>query len=431
MLEALALQLSPHNRTAAASSCKALAAAVCSITTGLSIQAESDIRAAAARVSEGHYPRVVSLELKPPAVNTNPAVLHSLLSALSAKLQQLTAHGLKPEAIPSIQHLRRFQQLRSLHLSFPSSSPLQAEDCYDLNRALKHLKPLTQLSLSIVDWPPHARPLKALRHLTNLQQLSLGGEAWVSKLPPALTSLTLAGGSGWALNDVSSCLQLQQLHFEAAELPDELSMASDLWGVLTPLTALTALEGTLGELENMMEVDASSWAQVGSGAPESLAVVKRLRRLALAVAPGGFLMDDEVHLAMQKVGDMQTLTNLEVLWVYCSMPEDVPGLPSSLQELRLGLGYALGFLHPLDLRFLKTLTKLTVEVGSMRAGTDLILPTTLKELIVVTDEHGELRVPGVRPAPLPKLTHLSYWGNSHHIWDVDVSNILAMSTCLE
>ena len=88
VLEAVVIHLSPQDRAAAATSCKALAAAVRSLTTNLRIQAERDLRAAAARASEGHYPHVVCLELKSPASNAAPATRRALLSALSAKLQQ-------------------------------------------------------------------------------------------------------------------------------------------------------------------------------------------------------------------------------------------------------------------------------------------------------------------------------------------------------
>ena len=432
VLEAVAILLSPQNRAAAATSCTALAAAVRSLTTNLSIQAKRDLRAATARASEDGYPRVVCLELKSPAANVDPATTLALLSALSDKLQQLTAHGLKPQAIASMQCLGNFQQLRSLHLSFPNCYSLQVEDCYNLNSALEHLTSLTQLSLSIADRHPLAEPLKALRHLTKLQQLSLGGKAWVSKLPPALTSLTLAGRSGRALPLVSSCLQLQQLRFEAAEPPADLSTPFSMWEVLTPLTALTSLEGTLGELGLWLGVGVGGrvWGGVGSDAPESLPVVQRLRRLAVADTPGTFLMDEGVHLAIEKEGDMHTMTNLEVLWVCCNCPDDVPGLPSSLRELRLRLGFGLHMAEPLDLRSLNNLSKLTLEVYDASFEKSLLLPTSLEELTLVTDVDGELSVPAL-PAPLPKLKRFNSWGNGHKVQKVDVENIFRMSPCLE
>ena len=408
MLEALASHLSSKNRAAAAGSCTALAAAIRSITTDLKIQAERDLHAAEARISGGHYRSVVCLELKAPAVNDDPAVLHGLLSALYPKLQQLSAHDLNTKAIPSIQCFLNSQQLRSLHLSFPCISPLQAEDCDDLNRALKHLKLLTQLSLSIADWPPHAQPFEAIHHLTNLQQLSLGGQARVSKLPPSLTSLILVGGSAWALSDISSCLQLQQLRFEEAELPDELSTGPDLWEVLTPLTALTASEGTLDEYMEMMVIDegVSSWARVGSEAPESLPVVRRLKCLAIAAEPVGLLVDDELPFIMHQAGSMSMLTGLETLWVSCSAPADARGLPPTLRELRLGLGSGLEQDESLDLSFISSLSKLTLEVCNASSGCPLLLPTSLEELILVTDEDGGISVPAV-PATLPKLRSFS------------------------
>ena len=180
----------------------------------------------------------------------------------------------------------------------------------------------------------------------------------------------------------------------------------------------------------MMVAGVRSWAWVGSGAAESLPVVKRLRCLALADGPGSMMLsmdDDEVCFFMHQAGTMHMLTDLETLWVSCSTPAAALGLPSNLRELQLGLG--LGY-ESLDLRFISSLSKLTMLICNATSGSPLLLPTTLEELNLASEDGGVLSVPAL-PAPLPKLKRFGAWGTGSNVQEFDVANIIGMSKRLE
>ena len=175
-----------------------------------------------------------------------------------------------------------------------------------------------------------------LRNLPSLQQLHLHGLSFSASLPSSLTSLTLSGRPDPAvLTSISNCVQLQQLTFQEALLPISFS-SEELWSTLTPLTALSALEGTLRR-HHYAHVTII-WGDIGSEAPSSLPVVQRLKRLCLKEESRQLLNKQQVSGFMVAKGDISMLTKLESLCLDMTTGRRDTGpasvkLPENLLEL--------------------------------------------------------------------------------------------------
>ena len=377
LLEAVASRLTATERAIAATTCTSLAAAFKVVTTKLKLQAAQDLCKVAVAADAAQYPNLVLLHVEPKA-----AVASDHLPALLSSL-------------PRLQELR---------LTAPPAATPRAVQRYSfLNDSLSTLIALTRLSLQIPSSSKVAAvPLPSLSSLSSLQDLCLGGELAARSLPTGITTLRLHESAGTNLSHVSSCIHLQGLQLVDAYLPEGWEGDSGMfWAALRPLTALTAIVGTLDYMGEFL--GDPCWTEVGSGAPDSLPVVQRLNQLCLG-EPCTMLPGITVNDRICSKGTLTIFTNLEMLWLDC--PKGTPplgeSLPLGLRQLRLR-GAA-------DIRRYTNLTSLTLEVKEGGRGMSVNqMPTSLQELSVVhhEDHKGCL---GLRSfARLPRLQRCSCW----------------------
>ena len=269
----------------------------------------------------------------------------------------------------------------------------------------------------------HAEPAlcnvsSLLRQLPNLKQLRLDGRLKVADLPSSLTSLTLSGQAGSAVTGISKCLQLQQLTFQEAMLPGRFT-SEQLWSALTPLTALTALEGTLKHpLHDWDPWDNPPWGRgywgaIGSEAPSSLPVVHRLKRLGLKQLSRHMLNKQQVSGFMVAKGDISMLTKLESLCLDMTTgtpAQPIAKLPRTIQELHIPVPIR----GTLALGDYSALKRLTLEVPFEEPDSFSLLdmsgvPSTLKELtIAVHKRSDQFEIQGMRA--MPCLQKFTWWG---------------------
>ena len=375
LLEAVAGLLTAEEQPLAAITCRSLAAAIRSVVTKLKLQAAQDLHDFAAALGAGHYSNLSVLHVEPSA--SVPFQLPAFLSSL-------------PRQLPRLQELKL------------TTGPTAGTQQYSsLARTLGCLTSLTRLSIHVPD--ERTGPLLLLPYLSslnNLQDLCLGGALATHSLPTGLKILRLANAAGTSLSHVDSCLQLRDLQLHDAELPEGWGQSQNFWGALTPLTALTALQGFLCCSDLL---DGACWTEVGSGARQRLPVVQCLKRLCLGKT-GTMLSNTTASGCIRGIGALSMLTNLEMLWLDNSTDSLGGPLPAGLQHLRLG-GVA-------DLRCCTSLCSLTLEVkeNGMRVGW---LPESLQELAVIHHE-DHWRGLGLRNfARLPSLQRFSCWAPAH------------------
>ena len=305
LLDQVVSSLSPEDRAASASTCRALAAAMRRTTTSITISSVAGVTMLQSAVEHGSYPKLAKLRIQ------------------------------------------------------------QAEQDNS--------------------WPGLSLDVSSLvKLLPNLKQLRLDGRLKVmADLPSSLTSLTLSGPAGSAVTSISACLQLQQLTFHGAMLPVSFS-SQQLWSTLTPLTALTALEGTLRSPPYVW--GSTYWGAIGSEAPSSLPVVQRLKRLGLIEESRQLLNKQQVSGFMVAKGDISMLTKLESLCldVTTGTPaQPIVKLPANLRELHIPVP-SRGTLPRGEYSSLK---HLTLEVPFDGPGSFLLdmsgVPSTLEELTIV------------------------------------------------
>ena len=402
-LDMIVLKLAAKERSAAASSCKALHAAVKGVLASLHLSKDTDVSSVAEAIAKGEYHRVARLHIAGDAA-ASPQ-LPTLVALLAPKLQQLISSGSSPSIIPCLATLVSYDSLNSLSLSLPSLQPASQGPL--LVRVLGQLTLLTALKLDIKEPATTMTSSQSpLASLPQLQQLTLGGKVHVSSLPSSLTALTLAGHAASALPHVSSCRALERLGFDAAILPDEHDTSHDLWRTLTPLTALTALEGTFRSWEHD-EFGSDHWAEVGSAAADSLAVAQRLRRLCLGDVSSPGMMDGvEISWFVGPCGDLSVLTNLEALWMQFSAAAGVPANPPpQLREMRVNVYEGD---ETTDLRSYTGLTSLTLELSDDLPMLPLLPAEELQEVTVVCMEDMEGQLGNFDF--MPKLRRFTYYG---------------------
>ena len=196
--------------------------------------------------------------------------------------------------------------------------------------------------------------------------------------------------------------------------------SQQLWSALTPLTALTALEGTLaipsGPHTNLFPVDPGQpWGAIGSEAPSSLPVIQRLKRLGLKQLSRQLLNKQQVSGFMVAKGDISMLTKLESLCL--DVTRDTPAqpivkLPAHLLELHTS-ALSTGRIFWSNLSSLK---RLSIEVAPAEVSATVSLegvPSALQELNIIGGTNDELgfRFQGIRV--MRCLQKFTWWG---HPW---------------
>ena len=267
-----------------------------------------------------------------------------------------------------------------------------------------------------------------LSNLPSLQQLHLHGQLSVSaSLPSSLTSLSLSGpAAASAVSSISNCLQLQQLAFQEAVLPVGFSSAQ-LWSTLTPLTALTALDGTLAIPSCPSPADPISsdvalnpgqpWGAIGSEAPSSLPVVQRLKRLGLEQTSHYVLNKQQVSGFMVARGDISMLTKLEFLCLDLTTAarataQPIVRLPANLLELHT-TSPSTGSVVWSDLSFLKQVS-IEVTLTEVRPMVSMQgIPSTLERVDIIGNTSREMKFQIQGMGVMPSLQNFTWWGD---IW---------------
>ena len=355
------LPLKEHGRVARA--CKAFATAARGAVRCFRVSTTANVLAAATAVAVCRYPQVVELRVVDSAAAS--CEFWALLALLAPKLQLFHIKGPSHAAIPGLISMASYNQLQNLVLDLPIFPAFHQHTLLD--SALGQLTLLTQLTLSmgLAAATAPSPPLTSLTALSQLQQLTMAKNIAAVTLPPNITTLTLAGSAAAAALDVasSSCLHLQQLHLQQAVI--SASTADWFWDKLQPLTALTALEGSINTGDS--DFQQQYWS-IGPHEATSWRVLQRLQRLCLGSSYKPAFYDGmQVSGFIWLDGDLSTLTQLTALWVEIPVPEDVteteggpPSLPLNLRELRVRSSH-----WNMHLGALSSLTRLTWEANEV------------------------------------------------------------------
>jgi hypothetical protein len=263
-----------------------------------------------------------------------------------------------------------------------------------LGAAFSQLMQLTHLTLKLDQVPAGAAALQSLSCLSQLRELSLAGSVEAGHLPTALTALTMSGDRTRDLPLVSGCLQLHRLVLKKALLPGNPESADALWGILTPLTALRVLNGTIDSTGSI-----ATWACMGSEETSNLSILQRLERFWIGFS---YQFGDGRNVwdcVMRGSGHITGFTKLQAL----CLAGDIPAaLPSSLTQLRVSSS------DDVDMRTWENVTSLTLEVWTDRTQLLHQLPPKLQELSIVhQEETREVWISQI--APLSHLQRLSVW----------------------
>ena len=419
LLDHIVQCLPDADRPAAATTCRALATAVQEAVTALSISAPDDISLLARAVADGRYSKATQLTIAETA--SSSVDVPALAALMAPRLTHLTTEGSTGRLLIPQLNTSTFSQLRSLTLDL--SCPLPSFQQTLLGHALGQLTPLTHLSLSSSDSDSalgDQRLLVDLAPLTSLQQLSLQGVVTASALPPAITALSLGQEAAAALPLVATCLDLQQLVLKRASLPEACAKARDFWVALTPLTALTAIEGTMSGYHD--DGNEESWGQIGSEALDSLPVVERLKRLCLGSCASMLSADGiDVGGFLTVSGRLDTFTSLEALHIHL-FREDLK-TASALRELRVYLEATQG------LRGCTQVTSLTLELDSYRHGKIRCIPSAQLEDLTVVALAQEASASLTDFVPMSRLKRFTMY--NPQITSGLIGAILNLGPCLE